>query len=68
MPRTYECPCCHGCGLTDCDPRRDESEIFECEECEGTGRVSWACRQELLAWQRRTAREKPAQPPERKRA
>lgn len=65
MARRYECPCCGGCGLKDCDPRHDEEEIVDCEECGGTGRVDWKHREEFLAWQRRCEERGE---PERKRA
>jgi DnaJ-class molecular chaperone len=67
MTRTCECPCCRGFGLKDCHPRHEEEKILDCEECEGTGQVTWTRHQELLAWQRRVCSRTNDPPPKGRR-
>jgi hypothetical protein len=50
MDKLYVCPCCNGQGLVH-DLQGDDDQLFECMECESTGRVTRQHRDELLQWQ-----------------
>lgn len=52
MDKLYVCPCCSGQGVVH-DLHADDGRLFECMECESTGRVTKRQREELLRWQNR---------------
>ena len=50
MAKLHLCPCCNGQGVLH-DPHGDEEQLFECVECDGTGKVTQSHRDELIEWQ-----------------
>lgn len=52
MEKLYVCPCCSGQGIVH-DLHGGEDQLYECLECDSTGRVTKAHRDELQHWQGR---------------
>jgi Zn ribbon nucleic-acid-binding protein len=50
MTKLHVCPCCNGQGVLH-DVQESEEQLLECVECEATGKVTKAHRDELLEWQ-----------------
>jgi hypothetical protein len=49
VQKLFSCPCCNGQGIVhDLDDGKDR--LYECMECNSTGRVGQAHRDELLQW------------------
>jgi hypothetical protein len=50
--KLYVCPCCSGQGVVH-DLHAGDDRLFECLECESSGRVTRQHRDELLQWRGR---------------
>jgi len=59
MPKRYVCPCCNGDGCKHrIEAASDADCVEECPECDSTGHVTKARREELLAWAARCRQQR----------